>query len=145
MDYLEKMPQLMLTLHIACCGFEDLVWQDIQVSNNISMHELAQAVLDSLKIKDLSNYTIVSAGEKFTGYEQNGARTSDSKKFTMADLYLGKGDSFWLEAGCHEFNITIVAAAATRATDFSDSPKVISKSSGSLEDAQRLIDLEFPD
>lgn len=145
MEYLEKMPQLILTLHVACNGFEDMVWRDIQVCNNISMHQLAQIILGSLNIEDLSNYTIVSVGEKFTDCERRGIRTSDSKKFTMADLYMDKGETFLLEAGCHEFNVKIVAATDAQSVDTSDYPKVLDKSKGSLADAQRLIDMEFPD
>lgn len=145
MENIEKMPQLILTLHVACSGFEDMVWRDIQVCNSISMHQLAQFILGSFDIEDLSNYTIVSAGEKFTECKRKNTLTSDSKKFTMADLYMDKDESFLVEAGCYEFDVKIVAANDTQAVDASDYPKVLAKSNGTLADAQRLIDLEFPD
>lgn len=145
MENLEKMPQKILTLHVACSGFENLVWRDIQVCNTISMHQLAQVILDYLDVKDLSNYTIVSAGEKFTGYERNGVRTFDSKKFTMADLYMDRGESFLIESAGFEFDVKIVTADDPKAMDNSDYPKILAKSNASLADAQRLIDLEYPD
>lgn len=145
MEHLDKMPRLVLTLHAACIGFEDMVWRDLQVCNDISMHELAQSILNSFNVEDLSNYTIVSAGEKFTVCERNGIRTSDSKKFTMADLYMDKGESFLIDAACHEFDVKIIVATDAQTMDATDYPKVLAKSNGSLVDAQRLIDLEFPD
>lgn len=144
-EELVLMPKLILTMHVACDGFEDMVWSDIQVCNDITMQGLAQLILTSVDIEDLTYYTIYSVGARYTEGKLTGNSVYDSREFTMADLYMDKDESFLLEGPGFDFDVKITAAMDAGDMDTSEYPKILAKSKGTLAEAQHLIDLAFPE
>lgn len=138
-EELEAMPHLVLTLHVSCCGLEEKVWRDIQICNDATLQDFARTMLASLDIEDLSDYTIISAGEKFTERSRNGNEIYNSREYTMADLYMDKGDYFILECGCLEYCVSITNAVVPQDETVPEHPRIIASAGGGIAEIDHLI------